>query len=75
MLLDLADFSATSACCAGSRPTAPSGGTSSAATVARSHATPFAGALGFGSPLSLPYALDVAVPALRSALDGTPADL
>jgi iron complex transport system substrate-binding protein len=35
--------------------------------------TPSAGALGFGSPLSLPYALDIAVPALRSAVGGTPA--
>jgi iron complex transport system substrate-binding protein len=35
--------------------------------------TPFAGALGFGSPLSLPYALDIAVPALRSAVGGIPA--
>jgi iron complex transport system substrate-binding protein len=37
--------------------------------------TPFAGALGFGSPLSLPYALDIAVPALRSAVGGTPASI
>ena len=37
--------------------------------------TPFAGALGFGSPLSLPYALDIAVPALKSAVDGTPASI
>jgi hypothetical protein len=37
--------------------------------------TPFAGALGFGSPLSLPYALDLAVPALRSAVGGTPASI
>lgn len=33
----------------------------------------FAGALGFGSPLSLPYALDIAVPRLAAALDGDPA--
>jgi iron complex transport system substrate-binding protein len=37
--------------------------------------TPFAGALGFGSPLSLPYALDIAMPALRSAVGGTPASI
>ena len=37
------------------------------------YTTPFAGAVGFGSPLSLPYALDGAVPALRSAVGGTPA--
>jgi iron complex transport system substrate-binding protein len=35
--------------------------------------TPFAGALGFGSPLSLPYALDIAVPALKSAAGGSQA--
>ncbi|TKV59022.1 iron-siderophore ABC transporter substrate-binding protein [Nakamurella flava] len=33
----------------------------------------FAGALGFSSPLSLPYALDVAVPRLAAAADGDPA--
>jgi len=33
----------------------------------------FAGALGFSSPLSLPYALDVAVPLLAQAADGDPA--
>jgi iron complex transport system substrate-binding protein len=37
--------------------------------------TPFARALGFGSPLSLPYALDLAVPALRSAVGGTRASI
>jgi iron complex transport system substrate-binding protein len=35
--------------------------------------TQFAGAIGFSSPLSLPYALDIAVPALAAALDGDPA--
>lgn len=33
----------------------------------------FAGALGFSSPLSLPFALDVAVPRLAAAADGDPA--
>lgn len=33
----------------------------------------FAGALGFNSPLSLPYVLDVAVPRLADAVDGDPA--
>ena len=32
----------------------------------------FAGALGFGSPLSLPFALDIAVPRLAAAADGDP---
>ena len=31
------------------------------------------GALGFGSPLSLPYLLDLLVPALAQAADGDPA--
>jgi iron complex transport system substrate-binding protein len=35
--------------------------------------TDFAGALGYSSPLSLPYALDVAVPLLAQAADGDPA--
>lgn len=35
--------------------------------------TEFAGALGFGSPLSLPYAIDIAAPQLAAALDGDPA--
>lgn len=35
--------------------------------------TNFAGALGFDSPLSLPAAIDVVVPALAAALDGDPA--
>jgi iron complex transport system substrate-binding protein len=30
-------------------------------------ASPFAGAIGFGSPLSLPYALDLMVPPLARA--------
>jgi len=34
--------------------------------------TEFAGAVGFDSPLSLPYALDLAVPVLAAALDGDP---
>ncbi len=34
--------------------------------------TEFAGALGFGSPLSLPYAIDIAVPKLAAALDDDP---
>ncbi|WP_369056386.1 iron-siderophore ABC transporter substrate-binding protein [Kineococcus terrestris] len=33
----------------------------------------FAGALGFSSPLSLPYAVETAVPALAAAADGDPA--
>ena len=33
----------------------------------------FAGALGFSSPLSLPYLIDEAVPKLASAVDGDPA--
>lgn len=33
----------------------------------------FAGALGFNSPLSLPYVLDVAVPRLAAVTDGDPA--
>ncbi|HEX7094320.1 MAG TPA: hypothetical protein VF183_00455 [Acidimicrobiales bacterium] len=33
----------------------------------------FAAALGFGSPLSLPYALDIALPRLAAAADGDPA--
>jgi iron complex transport system substrate-binding protein len=32
-----------------------------------------AAALGFGSPLSLPYLLDTVVPALAAAADGDPA--
>jgi iron complex transport system substrate-binding protein len=40
---------------------------------AGSFASEFSGALGFGSPLSLPYALDIAVPALAAATDGDPA--
>src|SRR5699024_9597996 len=32
----------------------------------------FAGALGFNSPLSLPYVLEVAVPRLAAATDGGP---
>lgn len=35
--------------------------------------TDFAGALGFDSPLSLPAAVDIVVPALAAALDGDPA--
>lgn len=35
--------------------------------------TDFAGALGFNSPLSLPFVLDVAVPRLAEAVDGDPA--
>lgn len=35
----------------------------------------FAGALGFSSPLSLPYALEVAVPRLAAATDGDPATI
>jgi iron complex transport system substrate-binding protein len=35
----------------------------------------FSGALGYGSPLSLPYALDIAVPALAAATDGDPASV
>lgn len=35
----------------------------------------FAGALGFSSPLSLPYALQVAVPRLAAATDGDPATI
>ncbi|MBM7789087.1 ABC transporter substrate-binding protein [Tenggerimyces flavus] len=35
--------------------------------------TDFSGALGFGSPLSLPYAIDLAVPRLAKAVDGDPA--
>lgn len=34
--------------------------------------TEFAGALGYDSPLSLPVALDILVPALAAALDGDP---
>ncbi|MGY1600766.1 iron-siderophore ABC transporter substrate-binding protein [Geodermatophilus sp. SYSU D00815] len=34
--------------------------------------TDFAGALGYSSPLSLPYALEVAVPLLAAAADGDP---
>jgi len=34
--------------------------------------TPFAGALGYSSPLSLPFALDIAVPRLVAAIDGDP---
>ena len=33
----------------------------------------FANALGFSSPLSLPFALDLAVPRLAAAVDGDPA--
>lgn len=33
----------------------------------------FAGALGFNSPLSLPYALKIAVPRIAAAVDGDPA--
>ena len=32
----------------------------------------FAGALGFNSPLSLPYVLEIAVPRLAAATDGDP---
>lgn len=34
--------------------------------------TDFAGALGYSSPLSLPFALDIAVPQLAAAMDGDP---
>ncbi len=34
--------------------------------------TDFAGALGYSSPLSLPFALDLAVPRLAAAVDGDP---
>ena len=34
--------------------------------------TDFAGALGYSSPLSLPFALDIAVPWLAAAIDGNP---
>jgi iron complex transport system substrate-binding protein len=34
--------------------------------------TDFAGALGYSSPLSLPFALDIAVPRLAAAVDGDP---
>lgn len=34
--------------------------------------TDFVGALGFSSPLSLPFALDIAVPRLAAAVDGDP---
>lgn len=35
--------------------------------------TPFAGALGYSSPLSLAFAIEHAVPRLAAALDGDPA--
>jgi iron complex transport system substrate-binding protein len=35
--------------------------------------TDLTAALGFGSPLSLPYLLDLVVPALAQAADGDPA--
>ena len=34
--------------------------------------TDFAGALGYSSPLSLPFALDIAVPRIAAAIDGNP---